>query len=250
MFTVSHLPNLGEALADAMVAFKSKTALIEADRDRETARWSYREVWIAAEHFADELRGKGVEPGDRVAIVMPKPGAVAPFGDWHAVGWGGDRPDRLQADPGRAGRFAATRGAEGRHRRRIHRVGPGSRADGRHDAVADAGVHAGGQKRSAEGVYPGRSVTPGHGVHRVFVGHQWPAEGVHALARELPRAGGVAGQDVSVRGRGPLLLDSTDEPRHRLHVRVPPTIDVGGRHCAPADVAGAVSDVHDASLRA
>ena len=44
MLTLDRLHCLGEALRDAMVTYKSNIALIEADRKRESARLTYREV--------------------------------------------------------------------------------------------------------------------------------------------------------------------------------------------------------------
>ena len=41
---LSRLDNLGEALRDSTFAHQSRVALIEANRDREQQRWTYREI--------------------------------------------------------------------------------------------------------------------------------------------------------------------------------------------------------------
>lgn len=62
--------SLGELLSDALVQFKSETALIEVERKKETLRLTYlevkREVASVARFFAD----RGIGAGDRVAILM------------------------------------------------------------------------------------------------------------------------------------------------------------------------------------
>ena len=62
--------SLGELLADAMIQFKSETALLELDRKREKVRLSYLEAKRVAERLAKRLQDAGVGAGDRVAIVM------------------------------------------------------------------------------------------------------------------------------------------------------------------------------------
>ena len=62
--------SLGELLADALIQFKSETALVEHSRKRVAARYSYLEVKRAAELLARRLQAFGVDAGDRVAILM------------------------------------------------------------------------------------------------------------------------------------------------------------------------------------
>lgn len=62
--------SIGELLRDALVQFKSQTALIEASRKRENCRYTYLEFKRAAEPIARRLQDAGVGAGDRVAIVM------------------------------------------------------------------------------------------------------------------------------------------------------------------------------------
>ena len=62
--------SLGELLRDALIQFKTSTALLEKDRKRESARYTYLEVKRAALPLARRLQDLGVGPGDRVAVVM------------------------------------------------------------------------------------------------------------------------------------------------------------------------------------
>lgn len=70
MLPTDHLPSLGEALADAMLAHRSRTALIEVDRHTEVRRLRYADVAREAAAVCAGLRERGVQPGDRVAIVL------------------------------------------------------------------------------------------------------------------------------------------------------------------------------------
>ncbi|MEY4515057.1 MAG: hypothetical protein RLZZ450_7179, partial [Pseudomonadota bacterium] len=70
MLDLSRLSCLGEALRDAVLTYKTNTALIEVDRHREKARYSYTELRREAERFAGALSGHGYVPGDRCAILM------------------------------------------------------------------------------------------------------------------------------------------------------------------------------------
>jgi long-chain acyl-CoA synthetase len=70
MLDLGKLSSLGEALRDAVITYKSRTALIEVDRHRETARHTYSELRTLAERFAAGLQLHGFSAGDRCAIVM------------------------------------------------------------------------------------------------------------------------------------------------------------------------------------
>lgn len=70
MLDLSRLSCVGEALRDAMVTYKSNVALIEADRHRENARFTYIEVKREAERIGALLQEEGVLASDRVAILM------------------------------------------------------------------------------------------------------------------------------------------------------------------------------------
>jgi long-chain acyl-CoA synthetase len=70
MLDLSRLSCLGEALRDAVLTYKTNTALIEADRHREKARYSYTELRREAERFAGSLQAHDFAPGDRCAILM------------------------------------------------------------------------------------------------------------------------------------------------------------------------------------
>jgi len=70
MMNLTRLSCMGEALRDAMIPFKSNVALIEADRDREEGRWTYRELTVEAERLGALLQDDGFDAGDRCAILM------------------------------------------------------------------------------------------------------------------------------------------------------------------------------------
>ncbi len=61
---------LGEALHKALERWADEVCLIEADRDREKARLTYREFREAALPLARALQDMGFRPGDRAAIIM------------------------------------------------------------------------------------------------------------------------------------------------------------------------------------
>jgi long-chain acyl-CoA synthetase len=67
---LSRISCLGEALRDAVLTFKSNTALIEVDRHREKARYTFSELRAAAEHVAGHLEKHGLSAGDRCAVLM------------------------------------------------------------------------------------------------------------------------------------------------------------------------------------
>ena len=62
--------SLGELLRDALVQFKTSTALVEMTRKRESARYTYLDFHREAMRVAAWLEREGVSPGDRVAILM------------------------------------------------------------------------------------------------------------------------------------------------------------------------------------
>src|SRR5687767_8691252 len=70
MLSLSRISCLGEALRDALLTYKTNSALIEVDRQRETARFSYSELRVAAEHLASHLTAHDFQQGDRCAILM------------------------------------------------------------------------------------------------------------------------------------------------------------------------------------
>jgi long-chain acyl-CoA synthetase len=61
---------LGEALRAALDCWPDETCLIEADRERENARFTYRQFNQAALPLASALQEAGLSPGARVAILM------------------------------------------------------------------------------------------------------------------------------------------------------------------------------------
>jgi long-chain acyl-CoA synthetase len=70
MLDLSRLSCLGEALRDAVLTYKTNVALIEADRHREQARFTYMELRREAERFGSALQAHDFAAGDRLAILM------------------------------------------------------------------------------------------------------------------------------------------------------------------------------------
>ncbi|HKP58891.1 MAG TPA: AMP-binding protein [Polyangiales bacterium] len=70
MLDLSRIDCLGAALRDAVIKYKTNPALLEAQRLRESARFSYRELAAEAERVAALLQESGFEPGDRCAILL------------------------------------------------------------------------------------------------------------------------------------------------------------------------------------
>jgi long-chain acyl-CoA synthetase len=70
MIDPARYASLGELLTDALVQFKTETALIEVDRKRETKRLTYLDVKREVARVTATLAEAGIGPDDRVAIVM------------------------------------------------------------------------------------------------------------------------------------------------------------------------------------
>jgi long-chain acyl-CoA synthetase len=70
MLDLSKYQSIGAALRDALEQFASETCLIEADRDRENHRLTYRQFKEQAEPLAKSLQARGFRAGDRAAILM------------------------------------------------------------------------------------------------------------------------------------------------------------------------------------
>ncbi|MGH9785979.1 MAG: AMP-binding protein [Terriglobia bacterium] len=67
---MTHYPSLGAALRDALERWAGEVCLIEADRERENARLTYRQFQESALPLARALQDMGFAPGDRAAILM------------------------------------------------------------------------------------------------------------------------------------------------------------------------------------
>jgi long-chain acyl-CoA synthetase len=61
---------LGSALKDALEKFCNETCLIEADRDKEKARLTYRDFGAQSMSLARALQDAGFAPGTRASVVM------------------------------------------------------------------------------------------------------------------------------------------------------------------------------------
>jgi len=70
MLDLRQYNSLGEALRAALERWPDETCLIEADRDRENVRMTYREFQHAALPLARALQDAGFKDGTRAAIIM------------------------------------------------------------------------------------------------------------------------------------------------------------------------------------
>ncbi len=70
MLDLSKFQSIGEALKDALVTFSGETCLIEADRDREKERLTYKDFQGRAHPLARALQDAGFSAGDRASIIM------------------------------------------------------------------------------------------------------------------------------------------------------------------------------------
>jgi long-chain acyl-CoA synthetase len=70
MLDLSKYDSLGAALREALKQWPEEVCLIEADRDREKARLTYRQFDEAARPLASALQARGFKAGDRAAIIM------------------------------------------------------------------------------------------------------------------------------------------------------------------------------------
>jgi long-chain acyl-CoA synthetase len=70
MLDLTQYSSVGSALRDALVHWPNEVCLIEADRERENCRLTYRQFGEAALPLACALEDAGFAPDDRAAIIM------------------------------------------------------------------------------------------------------------------------------------------------------------------------------------
>src|SRR5260221_11590824 len=70
MLDLSKYQSIGAALKDALTTFSAETCLIEADRDREKERLTYKDFQSRAHPLARALQDAGFAAGDRASIIM------------------------------------------------------------------------------------------------------------------------------------------------------------------------------------
>ncbi len=70
MLDLREYSSLGAALRAALERWPNETCLIEADRDRENCRLTYRQFKEAALTLARALQEAGLQGGARAAIIM------------------------------------------------------------------------------------------------------------------------------------------------------------------------------------
>jgi long-chain acyl-CoA synthetase len=70
MLDLKNYQSIGEALKDAVTRFAGETCLIEADREREKERLTYRDFQQRGNAVARAMQDLGFRPDDRAAIIM------------------------------------------------------------------------------------------------------------------------------------------------------------------------------------
>src|SRR2546423_5366070 len=70
MLNLAHYQSIGEALRDALDQFANEVCLIEADREREKERLTYRNFKERAHPLAKALQDVGLSAGARASIIM------------------------------------------------------------------------------------------------------------------------------------------------------------------------------------
>src|SRR6266446_8362524 len=70
MLDLSKYQSIGEALRDALDQFSGEVCLIEADREREKERLTYRDFKERAHPLAKALQYGGFSAGARASIIM------------------------------------------------------------------------------------------------------------------------------------------------------------------------------------
>src|SRR6266478_4813615 len=70
MLDLSKYQSIGQALKDALDQFANEVCLIEADRERENERLTYRDFKARAHPLARGLQDAGFAAGDRASIIM------------------------------------------------------------------------------------------------------------------------------------------------------------------------------------
>src|SRR6516225_429192 len=70
MLDLSEYPSIGAALKDALDRFAAELCLIEADREREKERLTYRDFKARAHRLAQAFEDAGFSAGDRASIIM------------------------------------------------------------------------------------------------------------------------------------------------------------------------------------
>ena len=70
MLDLSKYQSIGAALKDALATFSGETCLIEADRDREKERFTYKDFQSRAHPLSRALQDSGFSAGDRASIIM------------------------------------------------------------------------------------------------------------------------------------------------------------------------------------
>ena len=88
MLDLTKYDSLGAALRDALDRWPDEVCLIEADREREKERLTYKQFKQAALPLAAALQARGFHAGDRAAIIMTNQSKwlISAYAIFHAGG--------------------------------------------------------------------------------------------------------------------------------------------------------------------
>lgn len=101
MLDLSHYASLGEALREALQRWADHVCLIEADRDRENCRLTYRQFQERALPLARALQEHGFAPDERAAIIMTNQSKwlISAYAIFYAGSYFSKRPPLTQNSP-------------------------------------------------------------------------------------------------------------------------------------------------------
>ena len=220
---------LGEALRSALDRWRDEICLIEADRDRENARLTYRQFKEAALPLARALQDAGFQTGSRAAIIMTNQSKwlISAYAIFYCGGVLVPLDYKLTADEqlkllahSKAEvlvvEYHLWRAIAQAHRLRAPRRAPRPRDGSSAESRASRREALGGVPRRARAGF-----RPAHagrrGVHRLFLWDRRAAEGLRPHARKLSRAVHGAHVALSLLARRALSQHLADESRHRFH---------------------------------
>src|SRR5260370_570145 len=97
MLDLSKYQSVGQALRDALDQYANEVCLIEADREREKERLTYRDFKDRAHPLSKALQDHGFSAGDRASIIMTNQSKwlISAYAIFFTGGEGRDQPLRL-----------------------------------------------------------------------------------------------------------------------------------------------------------
>ena len=233
MLDLTQYDSLGAALRDALGRWPEEVCLIEADRDHERSRLTYRQFGEAAEPVAAALEESGFAAGDRAAIIMTNQSKwlISAYAVFFAGGVLVPLDYKLSAaehlavagaleSAGSVCRIPAVArdhaGARISRTQTANGAGDRSAAERRSRGRRCAGRNFAARARPNSG----RASANGHGLHRLFLRHGRPPQGLRADARQLSRTVRRGDAGFSVLARRALLEHHSHQSCDRFHGRL------------------------------